>query len=147
MDTGVGLSSLSGQRARQSKTRMCSKTPDEMSRLPADDPLHTPAALAAISAEIAQIHARGHGRTADTTETVWHDDVIVCVLEGVLTESEHELVEQGRFEGMRAERLGRHEPLAPRFRALIEAVSGRPVRAYMTEVGPEDVAFEVFVLG
>jgi hypothetical protein len=33
----------------------------------------------------------------------------------------------------------------PTFRALIETLARRPVRTYMTEVGPEDVALEVFI--
>lgn len=106
----------------------------------------TAAAAEAISLEIVEIHSRGHGRAPDAAQTVWNDDVVVCVLDGVLTESERMLVENGRFEWMRAERLARHEPLAPSLRALAESVTRRPVRAYMTEVGPEDVAFEVFIL-
>jgi uncharacterized protein YbcI len=105
-----------------------------------------PAALEAISRGIGEILARGHERAPDAARTVWNDDVVVCVLDGVLTDSERELVGSGHFESMRAERLARHEPLAPSFRALIETHTGRPVRAYMTEVGPEDVAFEVFIL-
>jgi len=104
------------------------------------------AALDAISREIGEIHARGHGRPPTAAKTVWNEDVVVCVLDGVLTDAERELVENGRFEWMRGERLAHHEPLAPTFRALIETLTRRPVRAYMTEVGPEDVAFEVFIL-
>jgi uncharacterized protein YbcI len=117
-----------------------------MCQLTDRDPSSTPAALEAISREIVEIHARGHGRSPGAAKTVWHEDVVVCVLEGVFTAAEREAVESGRFEWMRAERLARHEPLAPSFRALIETVTRRPVRAYMNEVGPEDVAFEVFVL-
>jgi uncharacterized protein YbcI len=114
--------------------------------LPETYPLATPAVLETISREIGETHARGHGRPPTSATTVWHEDVIVCVLEGVFTEAEREAVESGRFEWMRAERLARHEPFAPSFRALIETHTGRPVRAYMNEVGPEDVAFEAFVL-
>jgi uncharacterized protein YbcI len=110
------------------------------------DPLATPPVLASISREIGAIHARGHGRAPGAVKSVWNEDVVVCVLDGVLTEAERELVDGGRFEWMRAERLARHAPLAPSFRALIERLTKRPVRAYMTEVGPEDVAFEVFIL-
>lgn len=114
--------------------------------MPEIDPPPTAAAIDAISREIADIHARGHGHTPTTAKVVWNEDVVVCVLDGVLTEAEWELVENGRFEWMRSERLARHEPLAPSFRALIETLTRRPVRAYMTEVGPENVAFEVFIL-
>jgi uncharacterized protein YbcI len=105
-----------------------------------------PTVVDAISHEIVEVHARGHGRAPAGARTVWNDEVVVCVLDGVLTEEEHELVEKGRFEWMRAERLARHEALASSLRALIETATERPVRAYMTEVGPEDVAFEVFIL-
>jgi len=103
--------------------------------------------LEAISREIGETYARGHGPPAAATRTVWHEDVVACVLDGVFTAAEREAVESGRFERMRAERLARHAPLAPSFRALVETLTKRPVRAYMTEVGPEDVAFEVFILG
>jgi uncharacterized protein YbcI len=114
--------------------------------LPETDPLANPAVLDSISQEIGRVHERGHGRAPAAATTVWHDDVVVTVLDGVLTEGERELVESGRFEWMRAERLARHEPLAAGFRAAIENLTRRPVRAHMTEVGPEDVAFEVFIL-
>jgi uncharacterized protein YbcI len=110
------------------------------------DPRSSAAAVDVISREIAQIYSRGHERAPDAARTVWNDDVVVCVLDGVLTEGERKLVAQGRFEWMRAERLARHETLAPGFRAAIERLTERPVRAQMTEVGPEDVAFEVFIL-
>jgi uncharacterized protein YbcI len=112
----------------------------------ASPPTSASATLDAISREIGEIHARGHGHAPVAARTVWNDDVVVCVLDGVLTEDELKLVEGGRFEWMRAERLARHESLTSSFRALVEALTERPVRAYMTEVGPEDVAFEVFIL-
>jgi uncharacterized protein YbcI len=113
---------------------------------PESHPLASPAVLETISREIGDSHARGHGRPPTSAMTVWHEDVVVCVLEGVFTAAEREAVESGRFEWMRAERLARHEPLAPSLRALIQTATRRPVRAYMNEIGPEDVAFEVFVL-
>jgi uncharacterized protein YbcI len=117
-----------------------------MYSLSESDPRSSAAPVDAISREIAQIHARGHDCPPGAARTVWNGDVVVCVLDGVLTERERELVANGRFEWMRAVRLARHEPLAPGFRAAIERLTGREVRAYMTEVGPEDVAFEVFIL-
>jgi uncharacterized protein YbcI len=117
-----------------------------MYSLPEIDPRPGAAAADAISRGIVEIHARGHGCAPAAAKTVWNDDLVVCVLDGVLTDGERELVGDGRFESMRAERLARHQPLAPGLRALLETLTGRTVRAYMTEVGPEDVAFEVFIL-
>jgi uncharacterized protein YbcI len=110
------------------------------------DPLTTQAVLDSISRQIAAAHTRAHGHPPRAARGVWDEDVVVCVLDGVLTEAERGLVERGRHESMRAERLARHEPLAPALRRLVERLTGRPVRAYMTEVGPEGVASEVFIL-
>lgn len=117
-----------------------------MYSLPEIDPRPSATAVEAISRGIVELHARGHGCAPAAAQTVWNDDLVVCVLDGVLTDGERELVEDGGFEWMRAERLARHQRLAPGLRVLVETLTGRPVRAYMTEVGPEDVAFEVFIL-
>ena len=151
MDGFGGCVAHSGQREAISGITIASSASSsacctEMCELPETDPLATPGVLDSISHGIGEGHARGHGRAPATARTVWNEDVVVCVLEGVLTDEERELAANGRFEWMRAERLARHQPLAPTFRALIERLTGRPVRAYMTEVGPEDVAFEVFIL-
>jgi hypothetical protein len=47
---------------------------------------------------------------------------------------------------VRAERLGRRQAAEPPLRALVESVTARPVRAYMSEIGPEGPALETFVL-
>jgi hypothetical protein len=73
-------------------------------------PPATSGVLTSISGEIARIYARDHSHAPAGVKTVWSEDVLVCVLDGVLTDDE------------------------------------RQVRAYMTEVGPEDVSSEVFVL-
>jgi uncharacterized protein YbcI len=104
-------------------------------------------ATAAISREVVRIHARSFGHTPSRSETVWHDDVLVCTLEGVLTEPERALVGIGRFDRVRGDRLALHEALEPTYRALIETLTGRPVRSYMSDVNVEDLAFEVFMLG
>ena len=103
--------------------------------------------LAAISNEVARIHGRCTGRTPVTTNTVWHDDSVICVLEGVLTSPERELVRAGHLERVQGDRRALREALEPPLRALVETATGRPVRAYLTEIGAEDIGFDAFILG
>jgi uncharacterized protein YbcI len=109
--------------------------------------LLTDGAVAAISAEIRKIQRLHHERGPATARTVWHEDFVVCVLEEIFTPAEQELVGVGRFAEVRAARLADRDALEPTYRALIETVTGRSVRAYMTEVVEEGVAFEAFMLG
>jgi uncharacterized protein YbcI len=105
------------------------------------------AAVAAISDEIRKIQTLHHERGPASARTVWHEDVIVCVLEEVFTPAEEALVGEGRFAEVRRARLADRDALEPTYRALIETVTDRTVRAYMTEVVEEGVAFEAFMLG
>jgi uncharacterized protein YbcI len=105
------------------------------------------AAVVAISDEIRKIQTLHHERGPATARTVWHEDVVVCVLEEVFTAAEEALVEEGHFAEVRRARLADRDALEPTYRALIETVTDRPVRAYMTEVVEEGVAFEAFMLG
>jgi uncharacterized protein YbcI len=103
--------------------------------------------IAAIGVEIRQIQALHHGHIPTSARTIWHEDIVVCLLQGIFTPAETDRVADGEFAGVRTERLGRRDALEPIYRALVETLTGRPVRAYMSEVGPDDVAFEAFVLG
>jgi uncharacterized protein YbcI len=104
-------------------------------------------AVAAISDEIRKLQTLHHERGPALARTVWHDDFVVCVLEQVFTPAEEELVGAGRFAEVREARLADRDALEPTYRALIETVTGHTVRAYMTEVVEEGVAFEAFMLG
>jgi uncharacterized protein YbcI len=110
-------------------------------------PERSEATIEALSREVLRIHARIYGCTPISAETTWDDGVIVCAVEGVLTTPEQSLVEQGRFDRVREDRLALRDALEPTYRALVETLTGRPVRSYMTDISAEDVAFEVFVLG
>jgi uncharacterized protein YbcI len=103
-------------------------------------------ALAAISREIGRIHAHNFGNNVTSVDAVWEDDFLLCTLTGALTEAERLLVEHGRFDRVRDDRRALHDPLEPTYRALIETLTGRGVRAYMSEVEPGGTAFEAFIL-
>lgn len=103
-------------------------------------------ALAAISREISRIHAHNFGSRVTSVETVWEDDFLLCTLDDALTEAELQLIEHGHLDRVRADRRALHDPLEPTYRALVETLTGRGVRAYMSEVDPRGTAFEAFVL-
>ncbi len=106
-----------------------------------------PEISAAISKEVARIHGRCAGREPDSVRTLWHGDLVVCVLEGGLTEPELWLVRAGRFDRVREDRRALRDALEPPLRALVETVTGRPVLAYLAEISRKDVAFDAFILG
>jgi uncharacterized protein YbcI len=103
--------------------------------------------VAEISREIVRIHARFYGRGPTKAKTVWRDEIVVCVLEDLFTKAEQLLVDGGRFEDVRAHRTAFQEEVAPLFCGCVEAVTGRRVRSFLSQVSVDGVASEVFVLG
>jgi uncharacterized protein YbcI len=110
------------------------------------DPHWEEEVIAAISREVARIHARNFGSCPERPEVTWQDDFLVCMLDDALTEAEWRLVDQGRFDRVRADRRALHDVLEPTYKALVETLTGRGVRAYMSEVDAKGVAFEAFIL-
>jgi uncharacterized protein YbcI len=111
------------------------------------DPRRHDAITLAISEEVAEVHARSFGRRPVEVKTLWHEEFVVCVLEGVFTDPERALVDAGRFDRVRGDRQSLRDVLEPTLRALVETLTEQSVRAYMSEISPDDVAFESFVLG
>jgi uncharacterized protein YbcI len=103
-------------------------------------------AISAISREVTRIHASQFGSRAAHAETTWQDDFLICMLEDALTEAELALVQSGRFDRVRSDRRALHDVLEPTYRALVETLTGRSVRAYMSEIDAKGVAFEAFIL-
>jgi uncharacterized protein YbcI len=110
------------------------------------DPQWEEEAIAAISREVVRIHARNFGSEPDGAEVTWQDDFLICMLENALTEAERRLIDRGRFDRVRADRRALHGVLEPTYKALVETLTGRSVRAYMSEVDVKGVAFEAFIL-
>jgi uncharacterized protein YbcI len=103
--------------------------------------------VAEISREIVRIHARFYGRGPTKAKTVWRDDIVICVLEDLFTKAEQLLVDGGRFEDVRAHRTAFQDEVEPLFRGSVEAITGRPVQSFLSQVAADGVACEVFVLG
>jgi uncharacterized protein YbcI len=118
--------------------------------LSADRPVETErgnSLVAEISREIVRIHARFYGRGPTKAKTVWRDDIVVCILEDLFTKAEQLLVDGGRFEDVRAHRTAFQDEVEPLFRGSVEAITGRRVQSFLSQVAVDGVASEVFVLG
>jgi len=103
--------------------------------------------VAAISREIVGVHSRFYGRGPTKAKTIWRDEIIVCVLEEIFTKAEQLLVDAGRFEEVRSHRIAFQDEVEPLFRGSIEAITGRPVKSFLSQISKDGVASEVFVLG
>jgi uncharacterized protein YbcI len=123
-----------------------------------DDPSATPvpeapqgehggSLVAAISRDIVGVHAEFYGRGPTKAKTIWRDEIVICVLEGIFTKGEELLVAGGRFEDVRSHRIAFQDQVEPLLRALIEATTGRTVRSFLSQISIDGVASEVFVLG
>jgi uncharacterized protein YbcI len=117
--------------------------------MPQLEPDASGAVVAEISREVVQLHARYYGRGPTKAKSVWRNDVVVVVLEEVFTKAELVLVEAGRFDQVRSHRQAFQDEIEPLLCRIVERATGRPVRAFLSQVSGEDrgIASEVFVLG
>jgi uncharacterized protein YbcI len=107
---------------------------------------HGNSIVAGVSRDIVGIHARYYGRGPTKAKTIWRDDLLVCVLEEIFTKAERLLVDAGRFEEVRTHRIAFQDEVGPLFRDAVESRTRRGVRAFLSQVSPDGVASEVFVL-
>ena len=104
--------------------------------------------LAAISNAIVKIFSDAYGRGPTKAKTYAFDEFVLCVLEDILTTVERTLVDKGKEDLVRKVRLRFQEAEAKQFTDAVEAVTGRPVIAYHSQVTFHPaVGFEMFVLG
>jgi uncharacterized protein YbcI len=104
------------------------------------------AAVSAISREVVRTHARHFGSNPKSAEVSWQEDFLVCLLEGALTETEVLLIGRGGFDRVQADRRALHDVLEPTYKTLVETLTGYAVCAYMSEVDPQGLAVEAFIL-
>ena len=111
--------------------------PDQAERSPA----------VAISNAIVQIHKEGYGKGATRARTRMMEDTIVVELDDVLTRVEQTLVSAGRQDQVRETRHVFQQAHRDVFVAAIERITGRRVRAFMSQIHFDpDVAVEIFLL-
>lgn len=111
-------------------------------------PVATPASsiVADISREIVKAHAQYYGRGPTKARTVWKDETVVVILEEIFTRAERTLVDAGHFAQVRATRQAFQDEVGPLFRQIVEQATGRQVRSFLSQVNPDGIGAEIFVL-
>jgi uncharacterized protein YbcI len=99
-----------------------------------------------ISREIVRMHARLFGRGPTRAKTYLDSGYALCVLEDVLTRAEKTLVRAGNTEQVHATRTAFHEAVRDDFVAIVEEITGRKVRAFISQIHLEpELAAELFL--
>jgi uncharacterized protein YbcI len=101
----------------------------------------------AISNAITKLQRENYGRGPDSVRTVVGHDHIICFLENSFMPVERTLIEAGEIDAVRHTRLAFQRAMESRFVNTIEEISGRKVRAFLSQVSLNpDISVEVFVL-
>ena len=101
----------------------------------------------AISNAITKLQREHFGRGPDSVRTVIGYDHIITFLENSFMPVERTLLDAGEAEAVRETRLAFQRAMESRFKSVIEEVTGRKVRAFLSQVSLEpDISVEVFVL-
>ena len=102
---------------------------------------------AALSRAVVRIHAQFYGRGPTRVRTVVSEGLITVVLEELFTPGERTLVNAGHFEQVRITRTALQDEVAPVLRRAVQEITGRSVRGLFSQIAPNDLGVEVFVLG
>ena len=102
--------------------------------------------ISTLSREIVQLHARLYGRGPTKARSYLTPDYALCVLENVFTVAERTLIEAGSPEHVEATRRKFQDVVREQFISLIEDLTGRDVRVFLSEVDIEhDLVTELFL--
>ena len=116
--------------------------------VPSDPPLLGGDGLtSAISAAIVELYREHCGHDRTTVSTYINDNIVLCVLEDILTTSESALVSQGARREVIDARVAFQEGAEDEFTAAIERLTGRRVVAFLSanQTHP-GIASELFFL-
>jgi len=101
----------------------------------------------AIANAIARIHREHYGRGPASSRAVMDRDHIAVFLEDGYTPMERTLISAGKFNTVRGARHEFQLVLRAEFTEAVEEITGRKVRAFMSEVHHDpDVSVEIFML-
>ena len=96
-----------------------------------------------ICGDLATIHEPGYGTTG-MFRTCYVDDLVVVADDIMLTDAERDLIERGRGDRVRDNRIAFQYVTGPLFVSMVERATGRRVLAFSGEVHLEPL-FEVAV--
>jgi uncharacterized protein YbcI len=101
----------------------------------------------ALANAVVRCYRRFAGRGPTKAKAVYHGDIVVVVLQGILTVGERTLVADGRQAAVRQFREAMHEAMDAELAGLIEAQTGcRVVAAMSSNDVDRDLAAELFVV-
>jgi uncharacterized protein YbcI len=103
---------------------------------------------AEISREMVRLYKDlfGRGPTKARTEFAG-PDIVICSLENTFTPAERSLAEMGEHQRLRDTRLYFQAATSEKFREIVERVTGRKVRAFISGLDAKvDICAEVFYL-
>jgi uncharacterized protein YbcI len=103
--------------------------------------------LAEVTNAIVRLHRQHYGKGPTRSKSYLLDDVLICVMQDVLTVVERTLAEAGKEDDVRDTRLAFADALRDRFAEQVERIVGRRVLGFTSQVlVTRDVAIEMFVL-
>jgi uncharacterized protein YbcI len=110
-------------------------------------PLAGPQLTEAISAAMVELYAQFYGDQQTTATTYINDNVVVCVLEGILSAHETSQVAAGQSGDVIDGRVAFQAGAEDEFTAAVERLTRRPVTAFMSanQTTP-GIACELFFL-
>jgi len=101
----------------------------------------------ALSNAMTKLHRDYYGRGPGAVRTVIGHDHAMCILEDIYTPVERTLLDGGEMEAVKQTRLAFQRTMEGRFTEAVEAILGRKVHAFLSQVSLEpDISVEVFVL-
>lgn len=105
-------------------------------------------ALVELSNAMVALHREHFGRGPGAARSFINGETVVCVLSDIYTAVELTLIAAGQAEHVRRTRTLHQEALEEEYKARVEAILRRPVKAFLSVVHVDpDMAVEVFMLG
>jgi uncharacterized protein YbcI len=103
--------------------------------------------LAEVTNAIVQLHRQHYGKGPTRSKSYLLDDMLICVMQDVLTVVERTLVEAGEPTHVRETRLVFATAMKDRLAEEVERIVSRRVLGFTSQVlVTQDVAIEMFVL-
>jgi uncharacterized protein YbcI len=99
-----------------------------------------------ISREIVRIHAQLYGRGPTKAKTYLEEDFALCILQDVFTPGDRTLIASGHAAQVQATRTAFQEAVEVQFTQVVEACTGRIVKAFFSQIHVgADIAAELFL--
>jgi len=99
-----------------------------------------------LSREIVQLHARLYGRGPTKARSYLQNDYAVCILEEIFTTAERTLIGAGSGDHVSETRKKFQEAVREEFVSVVERITGRTVRVFLSQVDVEqNLALEFFL--